>query len=119
MAKTCKFEIGKVYASSKTLIGKSDLMYEYCGYNKNLKTDEFKIVSPVYGRLEMSMCGNIRNIPDSGIQAAKFSNDNIVMSVAELSHIVEYGTSFFYNDLTELRNKWRKFYENYKKGQLN
>lgn len=115
------FEIGKIYASTNTLFGKSDLMYEYCGYNKNLKMHEFRVVNPKYGRMEMFMSGNIKNISDSGIQDqyVKFYDDNIVMSAAELSVIVESRFSFFYNDLNELRNKWRKFYENYKKSQLN
>ena len=110
-----KFEIGKIYASQKTLFGKSDLMYEYCGYNENLKMHEFRVVNPKYGRMEMYMSGNIKNITD--LQYVKFYDDNIVMSLAELSMIVEFGSSFFTNDLTELRNKWRKFYEIYKKRQ--
>lgn len=116
-----KFEIGKIYASSKTVFGKSDLMYEYCGYNENLKMHEFRVVNPKYGRMEMFMSGNIKNIKDLDIQVqyVKFYDDNIVMSVAELSSIIEFGFAFFYNDLTELCNKWRKFYEIYKKRQLN
>lgn len=111
-----KFEVGKIYASNKTLIGKSDLMYEYCGYREDLKTHVFKIVSPVYGR-EMSMFSNIRD--NFNFQYAMFSRDNVVISVAELSYIIEYGSSFFDNDLTELRNKWREFYKNYKNSKLN
>ena len=113
------FEIGKIYASSKTLFGKSDLMYEYCGYNDNLKMHEFRIVSPEFGRMELHMSGNIKNITDSGIQVqyVKFYDDNFVMSVAELSSIIEFGSLFFHNDLTELRNKWREFYKIYKSRQ--
>lgn len=113
------FEIGKIYASSNTLFGKSDLMYEYCGYNNDLKMHEFRIVNPEFGRMEMYMSGNIKNITDSGIQVqyVKFYDDNIVMSVAELSSIVEFGYAFFYNDLTELRNKWKNFYKIYKSRQ--
>ena len=113
------FEIGKIYAASRTLLGKSDLMYEYCGYNDNLKMHEFRIVSPEFGRMELHMSGNIENITDSGIQVqyVKFYDDNIVMSVAELSSIIEFGSLFLYNDLTELRNKWREFYKIYKSRQ--
>lgn len=118
--KNINFEIGKIYASSKTLFGKSDLMYEYRGYDKVLKADLFKIVNPEFGRLELSMFGIIHNIPTGDgqfFQAVKFSNDNFVMSTAELGIIVEWGSSFFNNDLTELRNKWKNFYKIYKSRQ--